>query len=161
MSSWMLRFPCSEIVSSRSIISQPSRRASALATLVLPAAMYPTMTMRRCGRFISSRECGRFISRHEPDASGPSVSSNSPPVTSSPLRQRFEHGEEFREGYGDALLRALYLALAFGGERGDGEGHRDAEVAERLQARAAQTCGAVDAPAHDKPDNVCLDPAAL
>src|SRR5205085_509626 len=81
------------------------------------------------------------------DRPGPFGLLNSPPATSSSLRQRFEQREEFREGYGDALLRALYLAVAFGGERGDGEAHRDAVVAERLQARAAQTRGAVDAQA--------------
>src|SRR5947208_5435187 len=96
---------------SRSIISRPSRWASARATVVLPQPMKPTMTMRRS-----------LIAR----------------IWLALLNQGIEQAEKFRKRDGDAIS-ILDFRFSFSYQSGDAERHGDPVIAMRIDLRSAQS----------------------
>src|SRR3954465_14253415 len=103
------------MASSTSTISQPSRRASARATVVLPAAMNPTRYT--LSAFTSFAPC------------------SGPPELTRGRPQAAERLEEPRVGNGDDVRAVDHRGL-LGAERGDGEGHRHAVIAAGIGAAA-------------------------
>src|SRR4051794_3536471 len=105
------------MASSTSTISQPSRRASARATVVLPAAMNPTRyTLSAFTSFDPCSGCPELIDGRDQPA---------------------ERLEEPGVGNGDDV-RAVDDRGLLGGERGDGEGHRHAVIAAGIGAAAGR-----------------------
>src|SRR3982751_1995280 len=124
MSATVWRSRCS-IASSTSTISQPSRRASARATVVLPAAMNPTRyTLSAFTPFDPRSGRPAFVERRH---------------------QTVERLEEPGVGNGDDV-GAVDERWLLGAERGDGEGHRHPVIAARIGAAAGRPCRSVRGP---------------